>query len=86
MCQITPTNCPDEFADQRIDWTYPFNFPSQTIDDVYKYNIPDLNYVLKVPICPLFFLITGPLLASGDFDVKITDNNAANQQPALELF
>ena len=59
LCKITPTNCPEEFAEYGIDCTCPFNIPAQTIDDIYQYDIPDLRDFSTDPFCPLFFLVPG---------------------------
>ena len=87
MCGFTASNCPPELADWGIDCNCPLDIPVQTFGGSFDYDIPDLNYD---HICPLFFLSflsgSGSSLANGDFDVKITINNAANQHIACFRF
>ena len=86
ICGFNASNCPPELTDWGIDCNCPFNIPAQTIDESSSFHIPDLNYEM---MCPFFFIPTlfgGISTANGDFDVKISINNSANQHVACFRF
>ena len=90
MCGFTASNCPPELADWGIDCNCPLDIPAQTVDESSTFDIPDFN-IVNYPLhdfCPFFFLplAFGPFIANGDFDLKITVNNAANQHVACFRF
>ena len=72
--EINALNCPPELADFGIDCNCPFNIPAQTDDVSFDIDIPDIS------------TSTYSFLASGDFDVKVVLNNAANQHIACFRF
>ena len=81
-------------ADWGIDCNCPFNIPIQTVDGPSTFDIPDFSSILPEDIyplenlCQLFFIpfVFGSFTAQGDFDVKISVNNAANQHVACFRF
>ena len=94
MCGFNAPNCPPELADWGIDCNCPFNIPIQTVDGPSTFDIPDFSSILPEDIyplenlCQLFFIpfVFGSFIAQGDFDVKISVNNAANQHVACFRF
>ena len=75
MCGFTASNCPPELADYGIDCNCPFNIPAQTIDPpAQTFDIPNLS----TSVVSVF--------ANGDFEFRITVNNAANQHIACFRF
>ncbi len=82
ICEINTSNCSPELDHFGIDCSCPFDIPAQTYDETYSFDLPDFSSSIIAP-CPFFFQLTG---VSGDFDVKMTLNDASNQHVACFRF
>ena len=71
---ITTANCPAGLVDFGINCTCPFDIPAQSVDGKLEFDIPDLSTTIA------------SFLASGDFDITATVNNASNQHVACLRF
>ena len=75
IVELNPSNCPPELQDYGFDCNCPFNIPAQTIDPpAQTFDIPNLS----TSVVSVF--------ANGDFEFRITVNNAANQHIACFRF
>jgi hypothetical protein len=72
--EFFPENCPPELLPLGIDCNCPFDIPAQTFDETFEYDIPDLTTTIV------------SFYANGDFDVKVTISNVANQHVACFRF
>ncbi len=74
IAEFYPENCPVDLAPWGIDCNCPFNVPAQTVDGTITGDIPDLATTVI------------SFMANGDFDIKATINNSANQHVACFRF